>query len=81
LLFFALSVTTSLKIPGAFIPRRVFTQGPAVPPVGQWAQAATNEKLWPISVFFLPVDTNPATHIDWCANNIALALHRFLVQT
>jgi hypothetical protein len=24
--FFALSVTTSLKIPGAVIPRRVFTQ-------------------------------------------------------
>jgi hypothetical protein len=26
LLFFAMSVTTSLKIPGAVIPRRVFTQ-------------------------------------------------------
>ena len=55
--------------------------GPAVEPTGQRARAATSEKLWPISVFFLPEDTSPAVHIDWCANNIALALHRSLVQT
>ena len=42
---------------------------------------ATSGKLWPTSVSSLPEDTSLGEHIDWCANNIALALHCSLLQT